>query len=95
MKNFESYFDGRALCCQVKGVLSTMKPIYCGVPLGSMLGPPLFNDLPVAVLDINIIMYADDTSIGRSLTSVTEIKQHLIPAFCKVYELMKCNKLIV
>ena len=51
------------------------------------------NDLPAAVPDISITMYADDTEIGRSFTSVTEIKQHLMPAFCKIYEWLKCNKL--
>ena len=43
--------------------------------------------------DEELIMYADDTEIGRSFTSVTEIKQHLIRAFFKVYEWLKCNKL--
>ena len=74
-----------------------MKTILCELPQGSILGPLLFvihmNDLPAAVPDISNTMYADDTEIGRSFTSVTEIKQHLMPAFCKVYEWLKCNKL--
>ena len=97
LKFLESYLDGRAQCCHVKGVSSTIKPIYCGVPQSSMLGPLLFiiymNDLPAAVPDISITMYANDTEIGRIFTSVTKIKQHLMPAFCKVYEWLKCNKL--
>ena len=59
---FKSYLDGRAQCCQDNGVSSTMKPIYCGVPQGSILGPLLFiimNDLPAGVSDISITMYAD------------------------------------
>ena len=50
------------------------------------------NDLPAAVTDINITMYTDNTGIGRSFTSVTEIKQHLILAFYKAYEWLKYNK---
>ena len=42
------------------------------------------NDLPAVVPDISITMYANDTEIGRSFISVTEIKQHLIPAFCSL-----------
>ena len=64
---------------------------------GSISGPLLFiiymSDLPAAVPDISITVYADDTEIWRLFTSVTEIEQHLIPAFCKVYEWLKCNKL--
>ena len=90
-------WQGRAQCCQIKGVPSTIKPIYCGMSQGSILGPLLFiiymNDLPAAVPDISITMHADDTEIGRSFTTVTEIKQHLMQAFWKVYEWLKCNKL--
>ena len=94
---FQSYLYDRAQHCQVKGISSSIKSIFCGVPQGSILGPLLFiiymNDLPAAVPDISITMYAGDTEIGRSFTSVTEIKQHLMPAFCKVYEWLKCNNL--
>ena len=51
------------------------------------------NDLPAAIEDIDIIMYVDDTDIGRSFTSAKEIEQNHIPAFCKVNEWLKCNKL--
>ena len=41
LKFFQSYLYGRAQCCQVKSISSTIKPIYCGVPQGSILGPLL------------------------------------------------------
>ena len=74
-----------------------MKQIYYVLLQGSISRSLLFiiyiNDLPSAVLDISITMHADDTGIGRSFISDTEIKQHRITASCKVYEWLKSKKL--
>ena len=91
VKVIKKLLSGKArVQCQVKGVSSTMKAICCAVSQGSMLGPLIFiiymNDLPAAVPDVSITMYADDNEIGKSFTSVTEINQCLIPASYKVHE---------
>ena len=93
----ESYLDNRQQCCQIEGYTSSMRKISCGVPQGSILGPLLFimymNDLPSAVPDVDITMYADDTAIDTAFRTVGEIKQPLLPAFFRLCQWLDKNKL--
>ena len=50
------------------------------------------NDLPLAVKEANITMY-DDTSLSKGFKTTNGLKEQLVPAFCKVCEWLKCNKL--
>ena len=67
------------------------------MPQGSILGPLLFilymNDLPSAVPDVDITMYADDTAIDTAFRTVGEIKQPLLPSFFKLCQWLDKNKL--
>ena len=64
---FGSYLSNRVQYCRVNGVDSQTENIEIGVPQGSCLGPLLFlvyiNDLPRALKNSTISMYADDTSL--------------------------------
>ena len=48
------------------------------------------NDLPACVKEAEITMYADDTSLYRAFKDLSE---ELIPAFVKICEWLKMNKL--
>ena len=67
------------------------------MPQGSLLGPLLFivhmNDLPSAAKDVNITMFADDTSLNEETKTVSDIKDDLIIAFANVCEWLRHNNL--
>ena len=96
-KLIESYLQGRTQHCSVNGHVSAMEHIICGVPQGSIIGPLLFiiymNDLPLYIPNVEIAMFADDTSFVRDFKSVGEIKEHLVPAFSKICRWLNINKL--
>ena len=56
--------------CSIQSSCSPMQAIKCGVPQGSILGPLFFmlyiNDLPNASELVELLLFADDTSIFYS-----------------------------
>ena len=87
----------RAWYCSVNEHQSTFSEITCGVPQGSIHGPLVFiiymNDLPRYIQDVNITMYADDTSTDRAFRTCQQWKKELLPAFAKICKWLKINKL--
>ena len=90
---FTSYLND----CNVNNVFSSARKITCGAPQGSNFGPLLFiiymNDLPVSVTGVDIKMYADDTSPFRAFKTINDLQEKLIPAFSRVCDWLKHNKL--
>ena len=76
---FESYLTNRKQICRVNGVDSEIGDIEVGVPQGSCLGPLLFliyiNDLPQAVQDSTVSMYADVTSLCYQSSDITQLNE--------------------
>ena len=64
---FQSYLSNWQQFCRVNGIDSEINSINIGIPQGSCLGPLLFiiyiNDPLQAVLNSNVFLYADNTSM--------------------------------
>ena len=74
---FKSFFESRNQYVSIYGISLDLTKVTCGVPQGSILGPPVFivyiNDLN-SVSDIHrTIMFTDDTNLfmsGRNLDKI-------------------------
>ena len=74
---FKSYLTGRSQQVKIGNSTSEVRPVECGVPQGTVLGPVLFNIYINNLIDMfprgEVICYADDTALlyrGRSWDSV-------------------------
>ena len=79
----KGYLLNRKMCTKFNGHISPTKPLACGVPQGSVIGPILFlcyvNDIVdvTKAHDVCAILYADDTVIFEASKDVHVLQQKL------------------
>ena len=92
---FKSYLSDRSQSVCINGISSDHEPVSFGVPQGSVLGPLLFimyvNDLPRAVNNCNIELYADDTLLYFASKSVSTIESNLNLDLLNVIHWLRAN----
>ena len=94
----KSYLTGRNQFVSFNGQNSTLLPLLCGVPQGSILGPLLFliyiNDICHAT-NLNLLSFADDTTIYASGPNVDQLSANVSHELAKLYEWFNANKLLL
>ena len=97
LRFFASYLGNRSQKCYVNGVLSSASELRCGVPQGSILGSLFFliyiNDLPNCLNTACAKMFADDTNITISGSSLADLEQETNSELLNLHCWLKANKL--
>jgi len=94
---FASYLANRSQMVYCNGAYSIMRTVRFGVPQGSNLGPILFlifiNDLPSASQLMYFVLFADDTNVFYSNSSLTSLYQIVNTELIKIANWFQANKL--
>ena len=90
-----SYLTDRKQQVTIDNTKSDFKPISCGVPQWSILGPLLFllfiNDLPLYTNNVFTDLYADDTTLYDIQDSIEQIENNLQSALSSLHIWCKQN----
>ena len=94
---FSSYLINRKQFVSVGNAISEQKPITCGVPQGSVLGPLLFllyiNDFSFSATNLDFHLFADDSNLFCSHRNLQSLEQNLNEQLSMVDKWLCANKL--
>ena len=94
---FNSYLKERSQYVYLNGESSERKPVTCGVPQGSVLGPLLFliyiNDLPNISKVLDFYLFADDTNIYFEDISLEKLEYKINKELRNLYLWLSVNRL--
>ena len=96
---YKSYLSDRKQSTIANGILSDYQHVTCGVPQGSILGPPLFilfeDDMIEVIKHSRTSQYADDTVVYLSGNNELELSNKLNEDLSKLSKWWRQNKLTV
>ena len=94
---FSSYLKNRKQFVSIGNDASNQKPITCGVPQGSVLGPLLFliyiNDFSNSATSLDFHLFADDSNLFYSHQNLQVLERNVNEQLSKVHEWLCANKL--
>ena len=94
---FRSYLSNRKQFVDLNNNLSTSRPINCGVPQGSLLGPLLFiiyiNDFYKSSEILTFILFADDSNLFYSHSNPNTLLSTMNIELKNILEWIKANRL--